>query len=73
MPFPRLSSTPQSACLDDKSTHVAELKFPDQLPGQLYDADVQCKWQFGNSAQLCQYDFGKVNHVSSLAGRRTLL
>ncbi|KAK7475537.1 hypothetical protein BaRGS_00033226, partial [Batillaria attramentaria] len=55
----RFLNTPQSACLDDRSQHVAELKFPDQLPGQLYDADVQCKWQFGNSAQLCTYDFGK--------------
>lgn len=55
----RFLNTPQSVCLDDRSQHVAELKFPDQLPGQLYDADVQCKWQFGSSAQLCTYDFGK--------------
>ncbi|XP_025116256.1 A disintegrin and metalloproteinase with thrombospondin motifs 18-like [Pomacea canaliculata] len=55
----RFLNTPQSTCLDDKSTHVAELRFPDRLPGQLYDADVQCKWQFGSSAQLCMYDFGK--------------
>ncbi|KAL8594305.1 hypothetical protein ACOMHN_001007 [Nucella lapillus] len=55
----RFLNTPQSACLDNKSQQVSELKFPDKLPGQLYDADVQCKWQFGASAQLCQYDFGK--------------
>ncbi|KAL8576999.1 hypothetical protein ACOMHN_064101 [Nucella lapillus] len=59
-----LQCTPQSACLDNKSQQVSELKFPNKLPGQLYDADVQCKWQFGASAQLCQYDFGKEKQES---------
>ncbi|XP_041376065.1 A disintegrin and metalloproteinase with thrombospondin motifs 16-like isoform X2 [Gigantopelta aegis] len=55
----RFLNTPQSDCLDDKPKYVAELKFPDKLPGELYDADIQCKWQFGHKARLCTYDFGK--------------
>lgn len=55
------SSTPQSECLTDKPTKVTELQFPVKLPGELYDADIQCKWQFGRRAQLCTYDFGKVS------------
>ncbi|XP_046367017.1 A disintegrin and metalloproteinase with thrombospondin motifs 16-like isoform X2 [Haliotis rufescens] len=52
-------NTPQADCLEDKPKHVAELKFPTKLPGELYNADVQCKWQFGSKAKLCTYDFGK--------------
>jgi len=55
-----VASTPQSYCLDDEPRQVAELKFPDKLPGELYNADIQCKWQFGSKARLCTYDFGKV-------------
>ncbi|KAI8501985.1 metalloendopeptidase [Branchiostoma belcheri] len=51
--------TAQSTCLDDPPKAVAEFKFPEKLPGELYNADLQCKWQFGNSAQLCMFDFGK--------------
>lgn len=55
----RFLNTPQSDCLDDRPRQVAELKFPDKLPGELYNADIQCKWQFGSRARLCTYDFGK--------------
>jgi hypothetical protein len=47
-------STPQAQCLSNKARNVAELSFPDKLPGQLYDADIQCKWQFGHKAKLCE-------------------
>lgn len=63
-------STPQAQCLADRPTKVAELQFPNKLPGELYDADIQCKWQFGRHAQLCTYDFGKVSlflkHLKSI-------
>ncbi|XP_045191522.2 A disintegrin and metalloproteinase with thrombospondin motifs 18-like isoform X2 [Mercenaria mercenaria] len=55
----RFLNTPQSDCLDDEPKQVAELKFPNKLPGELYNADIQCKWQFGSRARLCTYDFGK--------------
>ncbi|CAC5398721.1 A disintegrin and metalloproteinase with thrombospondin motifs 5,A disintegrin and metalloproteinase with thrombospondin motifs 18,A disintegrin and metalloproteinase with thrombospondin motifs 16 [Mytilus coruscus] len=55
----RFLNTPQAQCLSNHSKNVAELSFPDKLPGELYDADMQCKWQFGNKAKLCGYDFGK--------------
>ena len=38
-----------------------ELSFPqDQLPGELYSATMQCRWQFGASAATCQFDFATV-------------
>ncbi|XP_076112520.1 A disintegrin and metalloproteinase with thrombospondin motifs 16-like isoform X2 [Mytilus galloprovincialis] len=55
----RFLNTPQAQCLSNHSKNVAELSFPDKLPGELYDADMQCKWQFGDKAKLCGYDFGK--------------
>jgi len=33
------------------------------LPGELYDADTQCKWQFGEKAKLCTLDFKKVKLI----------
>ncbi|XP_019636837.1 PREDICTED: A disintegrin and metalloproteinase with thrombospondin motifs 16-like [Branchiostoma belcheri] len=58
--------TAQSTCLDDPPKAVAEFKFPEKLPGELYNADLQCKWQFGNSAQLCMFDFGKSLSVQDI-------
>ena len=66
------TSTPQSDCLDDRPRQVAELKFPDKLPGELYNADIQCKWQFGSRARLCTYDFGKVSKIRVLSRHITL-
>ncbi|KTG04026.1 hypothetical protein cypCar_00004699 [Cyprinus carpio] len=42
-----------------KELSAVEYKYPEQLPGQLYDADIQCKWQFGSKAKLCSLDFVK--------------
>jgi hypothetical protein len=56
-------STVQSACLEDKPRGLGELQFPDRLPGELFDADTQCRWQFGRHARLCIFDFGKVKSV----------
>lgn len=39
---------------------MKEYRYPEQLPGELYDADTQCKWQFGEKAKLCTLDFKKV-------------
>lgn len=53
-------STLQSDCLADEPVRVSSLRFPDKLPGQIFDADTQCKWQFGQHARLCIFEFGKV-------------
>jgi len=37
------------------------LRFPEQLPGQLYDAVTQCLWQFGSKVTVCPFNFAKVN------------
>lgn len=57
--FPSFSSA-QSLCLSDEPRAVKEYRYPEQLPGELYDADTQCKWQFGEKAKLCTLDFKKV-------------
>ncbi|XP_048253836.1 A disintegrin and metalloproteinase with thrombospondin motifs 16-like [Haliotis rufescens] len=59
-------NTVQSQCLTNEPQRVAELKFPEKLPGQLFNADIQCKWQFGLSARVCTFDFGKREICKSL-------
>ncbi|XP_016887811.1 A disintegrin and metalloproteinase with thrombospondin motifs 18 isoform X1 [Cynoglossus semilaevis] len=51
--------TPQASCLVDEPKQIGQYKYPEQLPGQLYDANTQCKWQFGSKAKLCGLDFVK--------------
>lgn len=53
-------STAQAACLIDEPKQAGQYKYPDKLPGQIYDADTQCKWQFGSKAKLCNLSFVKV-------------
>ncbi|KAJ8417741.1 hypothetical protein AAFF_G00225840 [Aldrovandia affinis] len=48
--------TAQASCLVDQPRHIGQYKYPEQLPGQLYDADIQCKWQFGSKAKLCDLE-----------------
>ncbi|XP_006168966.1 A disintegrin and metalloproteinase with thrombospondin motifs 16 [Tupaia chinensis] len=52
-------STAQAICLADQPKPVKEYKYPEKLPGELYDANTQCKWQFGEKAKLCMLDFKK--------------
>ncbi|KAM4875937.1 A disintegrin and metalloproteinase with thrombospondin motifs 16 [Thomomys bottae] len=52
-------STAQAVCLADQPKPVKEYKYPEKLPGELYDANTQCKWQFGEKAKLCLLDFRK--------------
>ncbi|PNJ34066.1 ADAMTS16 isoform 2 [Pongo abelii] len=52
-------STAQAICLADQPKPVKEYKYPEKLPGELYDANTQCKWQFGEKAKLCMLNFKK--------------
>ncbi|KAJ7402293.1 A disintegrin and metalloproteinase with thrombospondin motifs 18 [Pitangus sulphuratus] len=52
-------STAQAACLIDEPKQTGQYKYPEKLPGQIYDADTQCKWQFGMKAKLCNLSFVK--------------
>ncbi|XP_076971227.1 A disintegrin and metalloproteinase with thrombospondin motifs 16 [Tamandua tetradactyla] len=52
-------STAQAKCLADQPKPVKEYQYPEKLPGELYDANTQCKWQFGEKAKLCMLDFKK--------------
>lgn len=56
-------SSAQSLCLSDEPRAVKEYQYPEKLPGELYDADTQCKWQFGEKAKLCTLDFKKVKLI----------
>uniref|UniRef100_A0A3Q2ZH62 ADAM metallopeptidase with thrombospondin type 1 motif, 18 n=1 Tax=Kryptolebias marmoratus TaxID=37003 RepID=A0A3Q2ZH62_KRYMA len=55
----RFLGTAQASCLGDEPKQIGQYKYPEQLPGQLYDADTQCKWQFGSKVKLCSLDFVK--------------
>ncbi|XP_014328990.1 A disintegrin and metalloproteinase with thrombospondin motifs 16 [Xiphophorus maculatus] len=55
----RFLNTAQAFCLSDEPKAVKEYRYPEKLPGELYDADTQCKWQFGEKAKLCTLDFKK--------------
>ncbi|XP_056618367.1 A disintegrin and metalloproteinase with thrombospondin motifs 16 [Triplophysa dalaica] len=55
----RFLSTAQATCLSDEPSAIQEYRYPEKLPGELYDADTQCKWQFGEKAKLCTLDFKK--------------
>ncbi|XP_021114252.1 A disintegrin and metalloproteinase with thrombospondin motifs 16 isoform X2 [Heterocephalus glaber] len=52
-------NTAQAICLADQPKPMKEYKYPEKLPGELYDANTQCKWQFGEKAKLCMLDFKK--------------
>ncbi|KAE8597427.1 hypothetical protein XENTR_v10016469 [Xenopus tropicalis] len=52
-------SSAQAVCLADDPKPGKEYKYPEKLPGVLYDANIQCKWQFGEKAKLCMLDFKK--------------
>uniref|UniRef100_A0A8C5EZ23 Peptidase M12B domain-containing protein n=1 Tax=Gouania willdenowi TaxID=441366 RepID=A0A8C5EZ23_GOUWI len=55
----RFLGTTQASCLVDEPKQIGQYKYPEQLPGQLYDADTQCKWQLGSKAKLCSLEFVK--------------
>ncbi|XP_054982767.1 A disintegrin and metalloproteinase with thrombospondin motifs 16 [Sorex araneus] len=55
----RFLSSAQALCLADQPQSVQEYKYPEKLPGELYDADTQCKWQFGAKAKVCLPGFKK--------------
>ncbi|XP_061574256.1 A disintegrin and metalloproteinase with thrombospondin motifs 16 [Cololabis saira] len=55
----RFLNTAQALCLSDEPKAVKEYQYPEKLPGEMYDADTQCKWQFGEKAKLCTLDFKK--------------
>ncbi|CAL8289351.1 unnamed protein product [Merluccius merluccius] len=55
----RFLNSAQALCLSDEPRAVEEYQYPEKLPGELYDADTQCKWQFGEKAKLCTLDFKK--------------
>ncbi|KAK1794756.1 hypothetical protein P4O66_009962 [Electrophorus voltai] len=55
----RFLSTAQATCLSDEPHAAQEYRYPEKLPGELYDTDTQCKWQFGVKAKLCMLNFKK--------------
>ncbi|XP_035209664.1 A disintegrin and metalloproteinase with thrombospondin motifs 16-like isoform X2 [Stegodyphus dumicola] len=47
--------SPRALCLKNEPNSPDELQFPNHLPGQLYDADMQCRLQFGTKSSLCEH------------------
>ncbi|KAK3571995.1 hypothetical protein QTP86_021348 [Hemibagrus guttatus] len=62
----RFLSTAQATCLSDEPKAMKEYKYPEKLPGELYDTDTQCKWQFGEKAKLCTLSFKKARKLSDI-------
>ncbi|KAG8512356.1 A disintegrin and metalloproteinase with thrombospondin motifs 16, partial [Galemys pyrenaicus] len=56
-------SSAQAVCLADQPKPVQVYRYPEKLPGELYDANTQCKWQFGEKARLCMLDFKKASDI----------
>ncbi|KAL5022410.1 hypothetical protein ScPMuIL_001565 [Solemya velum] len=56
----------QSACLVDGPVGITQLTFPEKLPGQIFDIDTQCRWQFGSSYEFCRFELGKPELCQSL-------
>lgn len=40
-------------CLEDEPQTVEDYKYPPLPPGAMYDAEYQCRLQFGEYAQVC--------------------
>jgi len=63
-----MNSSSRSMCVTGKSANgnrnrksAMFFRFPDRLPGQMYDAATQCRWQFGSTVTVCPFNFAKVN------------
>ena len=50
-------SDESSVCLDDFPAPASKIDFPSLLPGELYDPETQCKWQFGDTARICDFRY----------------
>jgi len=50
-------SDESSVCLDDYPVPSSDIESPIQLPGEIYDAETQCKWQFGDTARICDFRY----------------
>lgn len=40
-------------CLQDEPDAIADYEYPELPPGAMYNADYQCRLQFGGEAQVC--------------------
>ena len=53
----------QSQCLKEEQDNEESIRFPKHLPGERYDQDVQCQWQFGPDSRGCWFTLAKVSMV----------
>ena len=49
-------------CLNDEATKH-ELQFDERPPGVIYDADHQCRLQYGDDASHCDVDVRIASHL----------
>jgi len=60
-------------CLTDKPRSPPEkLKYPNMLPGAMYDAEAQCHMEFPGS-KVCQQSSVKFSRISRTAGSRVAI
>lgn len=48
-----LSSKGLGNCLLDKPSDTEDFQYPELPPGIMYDANYQCRLQFGSNATMC--------------------
>jgi len=61
-----IASSSAADCLLD-GPPLLDFAFPDELPGQLFDADEQCRFQYGAHSRQCKIG---VSYDSSIPERR---
>ena len=59
-------SAVHSECLTSQTRGLPELEFPKKQPGEIFDADTQCKWQFGSYSKQCTIMFGRVRRTETM-------
>lgn len=55
-------SSGRGTCLDNEPLK-RDFLYPTVAPGQVYDADEQCRFQYGASSRQCKYGVRKLLHT----------
>lgn len=58
-------SSGRGTCLDNEPLK-RDFLYPTVAPGQVYDADEQCRFQYGASSRQCKYGVRRLQHTIML-------
>lgn len=60
-----LNSSGRGTCLDNEPPK-RDFLYPAVAPGQVYDADEQCRFQYGATSRQCKYGVRSLNPCAKL-------